>query len=278
MKKKKDFNKFTKRNTHKRRSKEAAKRELMKAVREINVGFDGVKILDGKPKMRKNLGRRLDDPIFDPLYAFLQEHDIPVTMHLGDPPEFWDINKISEYALKVGWYCDETYPTLEEMRLKLGQSLQSYSDERGEMDLQDRLLRQAAETLDFTASEAEIEEAVEQQLQTLSAQLSQRGLTLDMYCGFLNTDPDTVRADLRPAAEAALRSAAAIDEIVRLEGLEAEPQEIAEALAVICRQNNMTMEQIKPYYNAELEQAVIHSVLTGKVMRLIRDAADVTVV
>ena len=47
---------------------------------------------------------------------------------------------------------------------------------------------------------------------------------------------------------------------------------------MICRQNNMTMEQIKPYYNAELEQAVIHSVLTGKAMRLIRDAADITVV
>ena len=46
MKKKKDFNKFTKRNTHKRRSKEQAKRELMKAVRETNVGFDGVKIRD----------------------------------------------------------------------------------------------------------------------------------------------------------------------------------------------------------------------------------------
>jgi hypothetical protein len=37
-------------------------------------------------------------------------------MHLGDPPEFWDINKISEYALKVGWYCDESYPTLAEMQ------------------------------------------------------------------------------------------------------------------------------------------------------------------
>jgi len=66
--------------------------------------------------------------------------------------------------------------------------------------------------------------------------------------------------------------------VVELEKLEAEPDEIAEALALICRQNNMTMEQIKPYYNAELEQAVIHSVLTGKVMRLIRDAADITVV
>ena len=46
MKKKKDFTKFTKRNTHKRRSKEAAKRELMKAVNECGVKADGVKIRD----------------------------------------------------------------------------------------------------------------------------------------------------------------------------------------------------------------------------------------
>lgn len=46
MKKKKDFTKFTKRNTHKRRSKEVAKRELMKAVRECGVGTDALKIRD----------------------------------------------------------------------------------------------------------------------------------------------------------------------------------------------------------------------------------------
>ena len=96
--------------------RDTAEGYLAQAKALYTMGFDGVKILDGKPKMRMNLGRRLDDPIFDPFYAFLEEHDIPVTMHLGDPPEFWDINKISEYALKVGWYCDETYPTLEEMR------------------------------------------------------------------------------------------------------------------------------------------------------------------
>ena len=46
MKKKKDFNKISKRNTHKRRSKEQARRELMKALRDTGVGYDGVKIRD----------------------------------------------------------------------------------------------------------------------------------------------------------------------------------------------------------------------------------------
>ena len=44
--KKKSFNKITKRNTHKRRSKEQAKRELLSALRECGVNADGVKLGD----------------------------------------------------------------------------------------------------------------------------------------------------------------------------------------------------------------------------------------
>ncbi|MBO7196238.1 MAG: ribonuclease R [Clostridia bacterium] len=46
MMKKKDFSKFTKRNTHKRRSKEQAKSALMKALRDIGVDSDKVKVAD----------------------------------------------------------------------------------------------------------------------------------------------------------------------------------------------------------------------------------------
>ena len=38
----------------------------------------------------------------------------------------------------------------------------------------------------------------------------------------------------------------------------------------------MTVEQIKPYCDAEFQAAVVRSVLTTKVMRLIREAAEVT--
>ncbi len=46
MKKKRDFTKFTKRNTHKRRSKEAARRELLAAVEAVNVQASALKIRD----------------------------------------------------------------------------------------------------------------------------------------------------------------------------------------------------------------------------------------
>ena len=174
------------------------------------------------------------------------------------------------FAKEVGG-CD----SFEDMREKMRVSMQAYTDERGEMDLQDRLLRQAADTLELTVTDKMLEDALEDQVRNMEAQLNQQGLNLDMYCQFMSTTPEKIREDLKPQAEAAIRCRAAIDEIVMAEGLEADKEEIAQALAMICRQNNLTMDQLKEHYDAAMEQAVVNSVLTGKAMHLIREAAIV---
>ncbi|MBE6942959.1 MAG: trigger factor [Ruminococcaceae bacterium] len=191
--------------------------------------------------------------------------------------------KIHEIRVKTPYELDDVFAkevgdcdTFPEMKEKLRESLQSYTDGRGEMDLQDRLLRAAAETLDYTPTEGEIEEAVQEQMNNLRAQLSQQGLTLDMYMQFMNTTEAALREEAEPTAIAALRTEAAIDRIVELEGLTATQEEIADMLAIVCQQNDMTMEQIQEYYDAELEAAIRRSVLTGKAMGLIRDAAVIT--
>ena len=176
------------------------------------------------------------------------------------------------FAKEVG-QCD----TLEEMRIRLGESLQAYSDERGEMDLQDRLLRMAADTLEFTPSDAQVEDEMDNQLQNLEAQLAQQGLNLDMYCQFSNTTREQLREDSRPGAMQAVRMKAAMELIVDLEGLTADEKELAEAYALIARQNRMSVEQLKGYVDAEFEHAVTLSVLSSKAMGLIREHAEITV-
>ena len=74
---------------------------------------------------------------------------------------------------------------------------------------------------------------------------------------------------------ASVKIQAAIEQVVYTEQLEASKEEIGQAMAVIARQNHMTLEQLKPYVDAEFEAAVVRSVLTTKVMKLIRDAAQI---
>ena len=192
---------------------------------------------------------------------------------------------IHEIREKTPYALDDTFAqevghcnTLEELKSQLKKSLQDYTDERAEMDLQDRLLRQAADTLDYTVDPQELDKAVNDQIRNMEAQLAQQGLNLEMYCAFMKTTVEDLRKDAYPAAEAALRNFAAIDKIVEAENIVPTQEEIGQALAVIARQNKLTMEQLKDYYDEEFEKAVYKSVLTSKVMRLIRDAADITVV
>ena len=175
------------------------------------------------------------------------------------------------FAREVGG-CEN----LDEMRARMKESMQAYADERGEMEMQDQLMRQAAESLALTITDEQMEKAQQEQMELLQAQLARQGLNLEMYCQFMQKEEKDLWEEAKPAAEASIRAQAAIDEIVRLEGLTASDEDIGEAIALIARQNRMTVEDLKEHYSAELEQAVIRSVLTTKAMELIRACAEIT--
>jgi len=81
------------------------------------LGADGYKFLDGKPSLRKKLGRKLCDPIYDKMYAFAEEMGMPVKMHVADPPRYWGPKEtMTDHALSRGWWCgDGTYPSFQEL-------------------------------------------------------------------------------------------------------------------------------------------------------------------
>ena len=190
---------------------------------------------------------------------------------------------IHEIRVKTTYELDDTFAkevgqceTMDEMRQKMKQSLQAYSDEQGEMDLQDQLIRMAADTLELEISAEELKKGVDEQINTMTAQLAQQGLSLEMYCSFMGTTEEQMRTDAEESAKAAIRIKAATDKIAELEKLEATQEEIGVACATIARQNHMTIEELKPYYDAEFEAAVVRTVLMSKAMKVVRDTAEIT--
>ena len=174
------------------------------------------------------------------------------------------------FAMEIGGVA-----TFAEMREQYAKAFQEYADNQSEMELQDNLLREAAKTVEFEPTDEQIEAELDAHLETLKAQLAEKGLNLEMYCQFMKTDVEKLRKDARANAVTSLKIQATIAEIVKLEKLEVTEEEMEASLEVICRQNNMTIEMLKPHIDAEFTAAVTRSILMGKVMRLIRDAAEV---
>nr|AMP47070.1 tig: trigger factor [uncultured bacterium] len=186
-----------------------------------------------------------------------------------------EIRTVAPYALddtfakEIG-HCE----TMDEMRANMRKSLETYYAERAELELRDRLLRQAAATMDgFTPDPAEIGKAIEEQLDTMSAQLAQKNLTLDDYCKFTNSTLEQMREDARPGAEEAVRIKELVRRVAQAEDLHAHEEDVAQALSEICRANHMTMEELQPYYDDAFAAAVEHSILLAKVTKRIRESA-----
>ena len=191
--------------------------------------------------------------------------------------------KLHGIRIKTPYELDDTFAkevggceNLEAMREKMRQSLQNYSDEQGEMELQEILIRKAADTLEFEPTEAQIDAEMDEQMQNLTAQLNQQGLSMEMYCQFMQTTEEKLREESRADALNALRTKAAMEQIVDLEGIQASKDEVGEAIAIIARQNGMTIEQLKPYFDTQFELAVVRSVLMAKAMKLVREHAEIT--
>jgi trigger factor len=199
----------------------------------------------------------------------------------GKPAEFRCV--IHEIRVKSDYARDDELAravspcqSYEELRAGVEQSLQNYYNERSEMELCDRLIRKAAATLDFQPTEKELDDAAEEGMNALTAQLAQKNLTLEAYCQFTGTTMEQLRADLRPEGEQNLRIRRALAEIARLEGVEADEESLAEEYVQVCRMNGMTMEQLAPYNTEEFKAAIADSVRLKKSLRLVREAAEVT--
>ena len=201
----------------------------------------------------------------------------------GKPAEFRC--HIVEVREKSAYELDDVFAkevggcqTLEEMKQKLRQSLQDYYDERAEMEVQDALMRQAAATLDYTPSAQELKEGIDAQVELLKAQLGRKGLTLEAYLQFTGKTEQQIRDDAKPEAENSLRIQKSAERIALLEGLTATDEDYANELAAICRQNGLTMEQLKPHMNAQFEASVRDNIRMKKAIAFVRANADVTVV
>ena len=69
----------------------------------IAAGFDGFKLIC-KPNVRRSFRFAINDPLFDEFYAEAEKRSWPILFHVGDPPSFWQKDRVPCWAVRNGWY------------------------------------------------------------------------------------------------------------------------------------------------------------------------------
>lgn len=93
----------------------------------LEMGFDGIKLIETKPSSRKKIGIGLNDSSYSLCFSYLEKEQLPVIWHVADPEENWVESKCDPYAKELGWYYgDSTFLTKEEIYAETLEVLDSY--------------------------------------------------------------------------------------------------------------------------------------------------------
>lgn len=96
--------------------------------RLLNIGFDGIKMVEGKPTCRKLLKIGFDEPFYKGYFKRVEETKMPLLFHVADPEEFWDPEKVPGWAKEQGWFYDQTYPPKEQFYREVDRVLCNHPD------------------------------------------------------------------------------------------------------------------------------------------------------
>lgn len=94
--------------------------------RLLSIGVDGVKILASKPNWRKRLNQPVNGPYFKEFFKICADNGLPLLWHVADPEEFWNKDRLPEWAQKKGWGYDESFPSKEDLYRESLQVLDDY--------------------------------------------------------------------------------------------------------------------------------------------------------
>ena len=75
----------------------------------LAAGCDGIKLLEGKPQMRKTMPiPDFDLPCWEPFWAYAEKEAVPMLWHVNDPETNWCANP-SPWLKHQGWWYDDSF-------------------------------------------------------------------------------------------------------------------------------------------------------------------------
>ena len=129
---------------------------------------------------------------------------------------------------------DEEVETLEALKAKTKEKLQSDKENQAESALRDTLVEKAAENAEM-----------DRMMQEFEQRLQMQGLNLELYFQFSGQDEKALRDQMRPDAEKRVKINLTLEAISKAENLEVSEEEVEKELENMAGMYNMPVEEIK---------------------------------
>jgi len=164
--------------------------------------------------------------------------------------------------------------TLGEMKEKTLAKLTEAAKSKDESAFREAALKQAVANATVEVPEIMVDDQVEHMIQDMEMSLNQRGLSLDKYLGYMNTDLVGLRERYRPAALEEVRTELTLEAIVKAEDLSVSDEEYSEEVDKMAKAYKMADAELKKMLADKRHiEAVKETIRRRKAVQFIADSA-----
>ena len=128
------------------------------------------------------------------------------------------------------------FETLDEYKKDLEKKIKEEKEASAKNAKEMAVIDELVKNTEVTIPESMIEDEVENMVEQFKANLSYQGLTLEQYCGFMNTDVNGFKTNLKPEAEKNVKMKLALEAVAKVEDIKVEDKEIDEKIEELKKQ------------------------------------------
>ena len=133
-------------------------------------------------------------------------------------------------------------------------------------EFRNALLEMAAANMTCQIPDSMIDEQVDKTLQQYEYQMQMNGMKLADYAKMMGTTMESMRASLRPDAEAQIRMRLLLEKIAETEGVEVSDEDLEKEYEEMAKQYSLELEQLKKMVSADDIRADLKLVRAGDVI------------
>lgn len=165
------------------------------------------------------------------------------------------------------------FETLDEYKKDLEKKIKEEKEASAKNAKEMAVIDELIKNTEVVIPESMIEDEVENMVEQFKANLSYQGLTLEQYCGFMNTDVNGFKTNLKPEAEKNVKMKLALETVAKVEDIKVEDKEIDEKIEDLKKQYGSADTSDDLNKNENVRHYMEDKIRQDKLMQIIVDAA-----
>lgn len=160
--------------------------------------------------------------------------------------------------------------TLADLETYTKEQIKNRKQTETENKFSDDIVKALIANTPFDVPEAMIETETQTMLREVEQNLSQQGLTMDLFQQLTGKSLDDMKAEMREQAEQRVKFSLILAEVVKAENIEVTDEEVEEEMKQIAEYYGRKLEDIKDIFNGQLD-TIKNDLATRKAVQLIKD-------